>query len=465
MNLIDGSLAWRAAASVAAGSRIASWWHTCSAPCAVFDTSRALCVLRRRAWVLCVPVAVAVCASFAFPSAFTWPLLALLVTAAAAHAWPTLALALYPVAAIWTPKLVLSLVGDESVFVRIDHALILGAAVRHALTNHSVAPPALKPLFLFGTAALISTGAGLIHGTVASWQMAVPAIAQFVYLGLVFVCAASGAPRLKEWGIYAWALPLIAFAAYGIAEQTSPIARAVWNYRTFERGLFDGQANHAAGLLVVGALVGLALVRVPRWRVLGVCLAAASVAALPGAGSREALPALAAGLCCLGMVLRPLWMAVLLPALGLLFIMIPGTWWDAVTEPGGSLYDRFVHWKAALTAFSARPILGLGLGAAHRRFYDNQYVMILTETGILGTSLFLGWLAALSRSVYHASRGSGGAVALGALAGLVAMTVQGGAAVTFIVTLIAGPVLWLAGYAVGVAEDEGPLRENRTCGV
>jgi len=98
----------------------------------------------------------------------------------------------------------------------------------------------------------------------------------------------------------------------------------------------------------------------------------------------------------------------------------------------------------------------LGLGARHRQFYDNQYVMFLAETGGVGALFFVGWLAYLARALWQGRRapGVGGALCAGTLAGLAGVAVQGLAAVCFIVTVLAGPLYWLAGYALSQA-DEG----------
>ena len=71
-------------------------------------------------------------------------------------------------------------------------------------------------------------------------------------------------------------------------------------------------------------------------------------------------------------------------------------------------------------------------------------------------SAFLLWLATLVRQLYWTwrSQRTRQSLSLGILAGTLGIAVQSGAAICFMVTVIAGPLLWMAGYALSVEEPE-----------
>ena len=185
-------------------------------------------------------------------------------------------------------------------------------------------------------------------------------------------------------------------------------------------------------------------------------MAALSVAALFGTHSREGFVALGVSLSVLFLAQYPRWIWVAVPAALAFAVLVLPEWFYDLSRPGGSLFSRLVAWKSALSTFWERPLLGLGLGARHRSFYDNQYVMLVAEAGLVGFCAFVLWLATLVRQLYWTWRGqgAGGPLSLGILAGTLGIAVQSGAAICFMVTVIAGPLLWMAGYALSVEEPE-----------
>lgn len=70
-----------------------------------------------------------------------------------------------------------------------------------------------------------------------------------------------------------------------------------------------------------------------------------------------------------------------------------------------SMATRFLKWGAALDGFRLNPLLGYGTGVTH--VMDGNYVRLLGETGILGTSLWLIFYGGMMRFVWklrHQSR-------------------------------------------------------------
>lgn len=119
-----------------------------------------------------------------------------------------------------------------------------------------------------------------------------------------------------------------------------------------------------------------------------------------------------------------------------------------------SLSARIESWGYGLKGWARRPITGYGVtGFA---FLDAQYLLVLTETGILGLAAF-GWLAwSIWRLALHrfqeASDPFDKALSLGYLAGFAAMLVHGLGANTFIIIRIMEPFWLLTALVVSLPE-------------
>ena len=233
---------------------------------------------------------------------------AMVMVALSAYCYPTVVLCATPTLLLWAPRLPVFVLGDEAVFLRLDHGA-LGGMLLALVTDSSRplrTPPAHSVLLLFLGTLLLSIIVGTLQGTLQTPASAILYLAQWMTWWGLFVVAFSLAPRLRPYAVYAWALPLVAFAAYGIAESTWPyFDEPHVRYRTFERGLFPGQANHAGGLLALATVSGLALALQTRHRVLGLALAVLATAALLPTGSRSGLLAWAAGIAMLALLFCP----------------------------------------------------------------------------------------------------------------------------------------------------------------
>lgn len=119
---------------------------------------------------------------------------------------------------------------------------------------------------------------------------------------------------------------------------------------------------------------------------------------------------------------------------------------------------RIESWRTGLTGWSERPLTGHGVAGYY--FMDAQYIRILTEAGILGMAAF-AWLAwaiwrvAANRLRNARDRFSRG-LALGYLAGYIAMLVHGIGANTFIIVRIMEPFCLLTALIVALPETEEP---------
>jgi len=381
--------------------------------------------------------------------------LAALAFAAALLAPGPASLAL-PVLLIWAPRLVLGDSGGEAVFLRLDQFVVAGLVARGLL--HPVeclsSPPAHTAFVLFLATLALSVVLGLLQGTLAAPMSALLYLAQWLEFYGLYVVAWNIAPRIQRYFPYAWALPLVALAAYGLAECAWPFHEDPdVRYRTFERVLFPGQANHVAGLFALATTTGLGMALNPRYRALGIALAMLSTLAIWPTGSRSGALAWAVGIGAFFLVCVPAlrWWAVPLLVLGL--AAVPDSFWAAHSAPGSSMHDRLVAWKSALSTVDLYPLLGLGAGARHRSYYDNHYLMTLAESGLVGMILLLILLFGLVRALGHASGARPDWRAAGALAGLAALMVHGLATATFIVTMTAGPLFWYLGVALSAREE------------
>lgn len=369
--------------------------------------------------------------------------------------FPGPALLSLPTLLVWAPRLTLGEAGGEALFLRLDQFVVAGLIVRGLFHpgERLLSPPAHTTFVIFLTTVSFSIVLGLLRGTLAAPLSALIYLVQWLEFYALYVVAWTFAPRVRRHIVHAWTLPLIALAAYGLAEQVWPYHEVPGiRYRTFERVLFPGQANHAAGLFAFATATGLGIALRPRYRVLGIALALLASLALWPTGSRSGALAWAAGIAAFVLVLVPAtrWW---LPPLGVLGIaVVPGTFWARYSAPGSSMYDRLVAWKSALSTVDAYPLLGLGAGARHRSFYDNHYIMTLAESGMLGMAFQLTLLFSVARALGHAGGGSSRWMGAGALAGLAALCVHGLATATFIVTMTAGPCFWYC--AVALAQNE-----------
>ena len=110
---------------------------------------------------------------------------------------------------------------------------------------------------------------------------------------------------------------------------------------------------------------------------------------------------------------------------------------------------RMTHYQLALQIFADYPLLGAGLASQPRVFYENFYMLLLADTGILGFSAFallvtgLAWAAIdLYRS---ASQPWMRGFAAGYLAGLLGLLVDGCTVVVFLLSRVATPFWYLSG--------------------
>lgn len=130
-----------------------------------------------------------------------------------------------------------------------------------------------------------------------------------------------------------------------------------------------------------------------------------------------------------------------------------------------SLSARIRSWSFGLEGWTRRPLTGYGV--AGYGFMDAQYIRVLTETGLVGFVAFCWlawslWQTALKR--HRSARDPlARGLALGYLAGYVALLVHGLGANTFIIVRIMEPFWLITALVVGLpSETEGVTPSPRS---
>jgi hypothetical protein len=346
-----------------AGSFVYQWTRVNLPTLTLLEEAAGLRLIPRRPWFF---QAIGVAAVLAALASMLWGPLVLGFVAlsfAATLFAPGAALLALPALLIWAPRLVLGDSGGEAVFLRLDQFVVAGLVARGLFhpAERLTSPPAHTAYILFLATLALSVVLGLFQGTLAAPMSALLYLAQWLEFYGLYVVAWNFGPRIQRFFPYAWALPLVALAAYGLAECAWPFHEDPnVRYRTFERALFPGQANHAAGLFALATATGLGMALNLRYRALGLALALLSTLALWPTGSRSGALAWAAGIGAFTLITVPTlrWWASPLLVLGL--AAVPGSFWAARSAPGSSMHDRLVAWKSALSTVDLYPLLGLG---------------------------------------------------------------------------------------------------------
>lgn len=144
---------------------------------------------------------------------------------------------------------------------------------------------------------------------------------------------------------------------------------------------------------------------------------------------------------------------------------------------GGTRFDsstsaRLESWRHGFHGWLQRPLLGYGVTGFP--FMDAQYVRVLVEGGLFGLAAFLWLLWRILRAAWTAYRETVGTrfegLALGYIAGFMALVTHGIGANTFIIVRIMEPFWFLTGIVAvlpllrrtGAAEPAAPTRGFRS---
>lgn len=253
-------------------------------------------------------------------------------------------------------------------------------------------------------------------------------------------------------------LASVVVATYGVVTHVVPSwhpeARAgAVMARSFERGLYTGEASHMGALFAVALPLALALALTPgtppSLRRLAAIALPMSLAGLLTTGTRTALAAAAVGAITVGCLRGWRTLAVAIGVLACAWSLMPPAFArrgaelaSALSRPSlpSALRDRAHNWAEAAEGFAARPLLGVGPGARLVSVYDSEILMAM-EGGGLGGAVTL---AAFVLALWLALRAPGTAGEAGALA---AMAVLAIGLVAFHLARVGLPFALLAGAA------------------
>jgi hypothetical protein len=492
----------RGAADLMASGIRDSWlygWFASPAPAAVRDspfTSSAFIrrLLKLRRWVASRRFNSRVPARIAIPLLITLLLILTFQRSPIAASYAAVFLCLFAIAwlhidisftlliffLVFSPKLPLPWLSANPASLYLSDfalaAILLAALIR-------VSPPGLRrisssldtPILVYLIVAALSTIRGVLIHTIDNPLMGlfhfVKRIEYFsiYYLALYHIVSKERA-KFHVLSILAAGSLL---GAYGIYEHFHPLVFTPYSaYRIYERGWFQGQANHFAGLLLISICVAVSLALYSRtiFEKARYCLA--SLVMLPAflwTYSRQAYLAGAAAIA--GLIFLKKRRYLLTAALLLLavFISCPPEIKQRIASIGYAIKSENAYysswggklwaWRMELPDFLRYPVLGIGLGARHRAMYDSQYVMELCEAGLAGFLCF-GWLILevlrlLAQSWRRQTDAFIKGLSLGALAGFAGITLQAAASSLFIVTRVAGPLWFLVGIVAVFRDDRG----------
>lgn len=373
------------------------------------------------------------------------------------------ACAVVPVLSALYPKWQL-VYGRDPLFIRPEDPVVL-LLLLMTIARGRWRPTALDlRVLLFLLACSLSIITGFVVGTmqrpVFSLLYLFKLIEYFAigYIALNWIDSEDDARGLLRVIVYT----VTAVAVFGVVESAAPYAYSRYDsnfvYRAYERGLYDRDANHMAAFLMLGSAVALGLgsrVRGPCGRAALLGAGVIALVAIAFTYSRGAY--LACGLATLVVVLMsPFRIRALAVMAGLVVMAVIFAPADMMRRAESiawawlgqehSMGIRAAHYQLALQTFANHPLLGVGLAAEARVFYENTYMMLLAETGVLGFGAFgliMSALAWAAIDLYRTStvpwvRG----FAAGYLAGLTGLLVLGCTLVVFVLSRVA-PTFWL----------------------
>ena len=110
-------------------------------------------------------------------------------------------------------------------------------------------------------------------------------------------------------------------------------------------------------------------------------------------------------------LVKILWVAIIIIAIGYLFGYLKSnftTQWERMTNfADGADNGRFDLWAKAADAWMDSPLFGKGLGGMYRiegKATHNTYLQLLSETGALGTILFLAFMLRLLKKMFKTDK-------------------------------------------------------------
>ena len=389
-------------------------------------------------------------------------------------------------AAVFMPRIMLGSAGGHySIDLRVEDLLLFLAFLFSCGMDRPACRASREALWVervfigFLLAAIVSVFYGLYLGTIDKPLVSLLYVVKWCEYLLVFLLAARLARETTHRRLFLQVFGVLGILAviYGFFEYFRPQDMAVYPnyYRLFERPPFHGDANHMGGLLSLwmALLAGVCFnTRQKKWAVFTGALVVAAFFPLIWTFSRKSYFALAGALS-LAVFLpikrrRWLWLGALLVCAGLLLptrlvsrVMDLGEVLSETDPYHSSWAGNLDMWRRSFIHFDKLAMFGAGLGARHRLFYESQYVLVITETGVVGTIFYtvllggLAWLG-LKRIQRAKAQSMNRALWVGWLLGWVVVMLHGVTCVSLTISKIAIPWWFLTGILFAQPEFEDP---------
>lgn len=361
---------------------------------------------------------------------------------------------------------------DDILIVIIGLAWLAKTAV-HKDLGLFLKTPLNRPIAAYSCAAIVATGLGMIAGRVNVLGGTL-FVLKFIQYFVIYFMVVNNLRERRQFERFLVALLATAALASLIGIMQIPSGLRV--SAPFEGG--SGEPNTFGGYLVLmlAVVAGLYLTNEsPERRIvlpfLGILLIVPLLFTLSRASYIALIPM---GVGLLVFSQRKLFMTSALAfSLVLIPLLLPKSVTDRVfytfTQPyhpsqaeigtvrlDTSTSARIRSWKQAVTDWPKHPIFGYGVTGYE--FVDSQYFRVLVETGLVGLLAFLLLQISLFRRARDVLRGTHDplfkGVALGFVAGFIALIVHSIGTNTFIIVRIMEPFWFLAGMVMRIAQLE-----------
>lgn len=335
-------------------------------------------------------------------------------------AWrPRSVLYVLPTAIIFSPELVVAQYGSEAVFVTLADVISL-ALVLVVLRQRKIR---FRSVWLVGglfvLLAVVSSVIGILSETVRSGLFSAFYIAKFTQYLFVGLAVSTIVEEKRDLGravvglsvamllglaLFPFLLQRARFALPFTAIQETAVIGAmvvVLLAPLLVDSEYEIPTGHAIALLLV-VLAGLLFIVASAGRA-GILGLVAGGAYVTYRQPELSLPRVLPVVCALGLLMVPVLLLLETPATERLesSIRIVMTF---SFEDASSLNKRLVKWQEALEVWARNPILGVGMPGKSWKWLDGWYVRVLAETGVIGLTTWLVFMADTYRHILAAAQ-------------------------------------------------------------
>lgn len=381
--------------------------------------------------------------------------------------------------ATFSLKINIKSVANENVFIKLDDIILL-FIILLALSKIKSwkATPLDLPLIIFVLVCVVSIFCGIFLNTLSHPLISVLYLLKVAQYFLIFYLFLNFMNTKRDAKIYFFFLFITAIliSIYGIIEHFCRYPHHPFSYpfyyRIYERGYFYHDANHFAAYLMFMASIifGLILFSDKKNRRMIVGLSAVFILlclSLFWTYSRAAYLAFFISLLIMAAIRsRRAFAYTLVIAIIILVCFTPHSIVERIysikdallssNRYSSSVAYRLQQAKYAWETVKMYPLFGIGLGARERVFYENQFVMLISEIGIAGFLSFFAIILAIFRTALYLYRRTRNNLVkgftVGYIGGLLGLLIECNTLVVFLISRIMIPffiitalLFWLSG--------------------